>query len=358
MLLEGIFAAATTPFYRDERLYLRKIEHNIDRYSHTPLAGMVVLGSTGEAVHLSAEEQREALTTAIAAASPEKVMIAGIGQESVHETLRMAEHAARCNYDAALVRTPHFYRTQLHRTSVPPSEMLTYFRTVADRSPLPIVLYSVPDCTHYELPVSMVAELAQHPNIIGIKDSSGNAERIAALVAATQFRKRTVVVTQVFAAVTTRMVAQPQQGTGSQNFLAADALSHSGSALAVAPPASALKTRTKEIGFSVLSGAAHVLLPALQAGASGGVLAFAACAPQCCYEVYTAWKEGDAPLAEEKQQRIALAAKRIGAELGIAGIKFACDWNGYFGGRPRLPLLPLTAAEQTEVQTLLASLRY
>ena len=358
MLLEGIFAAVTTPFYPDERLYLRKLEHNIDRYARTPLAGVVVLGSTGEAVHLSAEEQREVLATAIAAASPAKVMIAGVGQESVHETLRLADEAARLSYDAVLVRTPHFYRAQLHRTAAPPAEMLTYFRTVADRSPLPVILYSVPDCTHYELPVSIVAELAQHPNIIGIKDSSGNVERIAALVAATALRKRTVAVTQIFAAVTARMLAQPQQGTEGQNFLAADALTHSGAALAVAPPVPALKTRSKEIGFSILSGAAQSLLPALQAGASGGVLAFAACAPQCCHEVYTAWKEGDVPLAQEKQQRITPAATRIGAQLGIPGIKFACDWNGYYGGRPRLPLLPLIAAGQAEVQSLLADLRY
>jgi 4-hydroxy-2-oxoglutarate aldolase len=358
MLLEGIYAAVTTPFYPDERLYLRKLEHNIARYGHTPLSGLVVLGSTGEAVHLCTEEQCEVLATAIAAAPPDKGMIAGVGQESVHATLHLAEHAARLQYDAVLVRTPHFYRTQLHRAGGAPLEMLTYFRTVADRSPLPVLLYSVPDFTHYDLPVAIVAELAHHPNIIGIKDSSGNAERIDALVAATRFRKRTVTVTPVFAAVTARMAAQPQQGTGSQSFLAAETLSHSGAALAVAPPAPAIKTRQKETGFAVLSGAAQSLLPTLQAGASGAVLAFAACAPQCCHEVYAAWKEGDAPLAEEKQQRLAQAAARIGSQLGIPGIKFACDWNGYYGGRPRLPLLPLSADEQTQVQSLLADLRY
>ncbi len=358
MLLEGIFAATTTPVYPDERLYLRKLEHNIDRYSRTPLSGMVVLGSTGEAIHLTAEEQREVLTAAIAAASPEKVMIAGIGQESVYATVLLAEEAARLQYDAVVVRTPHFYRTHLHRSSEAPREMLTYYRTVADRSPLPVLLYSVPAFTQYDLPVSIVAELAQHPNIIGIKDSSGNAERIAALVQATRFRRRTVTVTPVFAAVTARMAAQPQQGTGGPSLVAADTLTQSGAALAVAPPAPAIKTRQKEIGFAILSGAAQSLLPSLQAGASGGVLAFAACAPQCCHEVYTAWKEGDSALAEEKQQRIAHAATRIGVELGIPGLKFACDWNGYYGGRPRLPLLPLSASEQAEVQALLANLRY
>ncbi len=357
MLLEGIFPAITTPFYPDGKLYLRKLEHNVDRYSRTQLAGMVVLGSTGEAVMLSLEEQREVLAVAMDAASPEKVMLAGIGQESVLHTLRLAEHAAILHYDAVLVRTPHFYRGQLHRPSGPQHEMLTYYRAIADQSPLPVVLYSVPDLTRYDLPVELVSELAQHPNIIGIKDSSGKQERIAALVAAAQARKRSVTVTPIFAPVTTRMqFATPENA--SQNFVAADLLGQSGTALAVAPPKTAIKTRQKEVGFAVLSGAAQNLLTSLDAGACGGVMAFAVCAPQCCYEIYTAWKEGDASLATEKQQRLQQAAIRVGAQLGIPGIKHACDLNGYYGGRPRLPLLPLTADEQREVATLMADIRY
>ena len=357
MLLEGIFPAITTPFYPDGRLYLRKLEHNVDRYSRTQLAGMAVLGSTGEAVMLSLEEQREVLAVAMAAASPEKVMLAGIGQESVLHTVRMAEYAATLQYDAVLVRTPHYYRGQLHRTDGSQLEMLTYYRAVADQSPLPVVLYSVPDLTNYDLPVELVAELAQHPNIIGIKDSSGKPERIAALVAATHARKRSVTVTPVFAAVTARMQSATPENA-SQNFVAADSLGQSGTALAVAPPKAAIKTRQKEVGFSVLCGGAQALLPSLHAGATGGILAFAACAPQCSYEVYTAWKEDDRPLADEKQQRLQRAASRVGSQLGIPGIKYACDLNGFYGGRPRLPLLPLTADEQREVATLMADIRY
>ena len=357
MLLEGIFPAVTTPFYPDGRLYLRKLEHNVDRYSRTQLAGMVVLGSTGEAVMLSLEEQREVLAIAIAAAAPEKVMLAGIGQESVLHTVRLAEYAATLHYDAVLVRTPHFYRGQLHRSHGAQLEMLTYYRAVADQSPLPVILYSVPDLTLYDLPADIVAELAQHPNILGIKDSSGHPDRIAALVAATQARKRSVTVTPVFAAVTSRMQSAAPEGT-SQNFVAADSLGQSGAALAVAPPKIAIKTRQKEVGFAVLSGAAQYLQAALNAGASGGVLSMAACAPQCCYEIYTAWKEGDAVLATEKQHRLQQAAIRVGAQLGIPGIKYACDLNGYYGGRPRLPLLPLTAEQQHSVESSMADLRY
>lgn len=109
MLLQGIFPAVTTPFYADGAVYYKKIEHNIDRYSRTPVAGMVILGSTGEAIMLSDQERRDVLRAAAEAAAPEKVLIAGTGAESVIETLRLTEYAAALNYDAALVRTPHFY---------------------------------------------------------------------------------------------------------------------------------------------------------------------------------------------------------------------------------------------------------
>jgi len=357
MLLEGVFPAITTPFYSDGKLYLRKLEHNVDRYSRTQLAGMVVLGSTGEAVMLGLQEQCEVLKTAIATAATEKVMLAGIGHESVLQTADMAQYAALLNYDAVLVRTPHFYRGQLHRRDRAQLEMLTYYRTVADLSPLPVVLYSVPALTQYELPIEVVAELAQHPNIIGIKDSSGKPERIAALVTATKFRKRTVTVTPVFAPVTARMQSAPSENSN-QNFVAADALGQARLAIAVAPPKAAMKTRQKDVGFAVLAGAAHTLQASLDAGAAGGVLAFAACAPQCCYEIYTAWKDGDAALATEKQLRVHQASIRVGAQMGVPGIKYACDLNGYYGGHSRLPLLRLTGEEQEEVTTLLSDIRY
>jgi dihydrodipicolinate synthase/N-acetylneuraminate lyase len=316
-----------------------------------------VLGSTGEAVLLSLDEQREVLEIAIAAAAPDKVMIAGIGQESVRQTIAMAECAAGLQYDAVLVRTPQFYRTQYYRADAPQTEMLTYYRAVADHSPLPVVLYSVPALTLYDLPIELVAELAQHPNIIGIKDSSGKPERIAALAEATRFVKRTVTVTPTFAAVSGRMLQGHAQDS-SPRFVSAEALGKGNTAVAVAAPSAGIKTRQKEIGFAVLAGGASTLHAALAAGANGAVLSFATCAPQCCYEVWTAWKEGDSGLAEEKQERIRQASIRVGAQLGIPGLKFACDLNGYYGGRPRLPLLPLTAEQQQEVQLLMADIRY
>ena len=166
MLLHGIFPPITTPFYPDGRLYSKKLEHNVERYSKTPVAGIVVLGSTGEAVMLSDEERREVLKTAIEASAPHKVLIAGTGAESAVETLSLTEYAAALGYDVALVRTPHFYRPQMQ-----PANLLAFYRTVADRSPIPILIYSVPVFTNYDMPAELIIHLADHPNIIGIKES-------------------------------------------------------------------------------------------------------------------------------------------------------------------------------------------
>src|SRR6202034_4057325 len=238
MLLEGIFSAVTTCFYPDGRPYWRKLEANMERYSRTAMSGMVLLGSTGEAVMLSDEESREALRVAGYAAAPEKVLLAGVGRESVLETLRLADYAAEVQYDAVLVRPPHYYRKQMRNR-----EMLTYYQAVADRSPLPVLLYSVPGCTAYDLPVEVVAELVMHPNIVGMKDSSGNVDRIAQLVHATRSsRKHSVPVTTVFSAVTSRMLRSSEQAAeGPATFVTADQLGSGMTALAVKPPKPALK---------------------------------------------------------------------------------------------------------------------
>jgi dihydrodipicolinate synthase/N-acetylneuraminate lyase len=197
-----------------------------------------------------------------------------------------------------------------------------------------------------------------HPNVIGMKDSSGNVERIGELVKIGQpARKRKVMVTPVFAAVTSRMLTSQTVKEEIATFVAADELVSGGTAVAVPPPRRPLKTRTREVGFQLLCGSAQTLYPSLEAGATGGVLALAAVAPQACCEVYTAWAEKDAVLAAEKQQRIARAGIEIAGKMGIPGIKYALDLNGYYGGRPRMPLLPLTADEQRAVDALMADIR-
>jgi dihydrodipicolinate synthase/N-acetylneuraminate lyase len=130
-----------------------------------------------------------------------------------------------------------------------------------------------------------------------------------------------------------------------------------GVALAAAPPQTPIKTRTKEVRFQVLTGSAAILLQSMEAGAAGAILGFAACAPQACQEVYLAWKDHDLKLAEEKQQRIVGPSQRIVGEMGISGVKYACDFNGYYGGQARLPLLPISAEQKTEIESLLANIR-
>jgi 4-hydroxy-2-oxoglutarate aldolase len=355
MLLEGIFTAATTPFYPDGRIYYKKLEQNVEHYSRTPVSGLVLLGSTGEAVMLSDEESREVLRVARDAAAVEKVLLAGVARESMMETLRLAEFAAEQAYDAVLVRTPHYYTPQYVGSNGGAMGILTYYRALADRSPLPVVLYSIPKFTHYDLPVEVIRELAQHPNIVGIKDSSGNINRIGEIVAATaKAPRREVLVTTVFAAVTARMLAE--ETAPPANFVSTDVLT-GGTAVAVPPLPRVKAMRKKEVGFQVLSGAAHQLLPALESGASGAVLGLAACAPQACQEIYTAWKENDPALAAVKQERVVEASRVVTVDLGVPGIKHACELNGYYGGRPRIPLLPLDAEQQAEVARVMEDLR-
>ncbi len=375
MLLQGIFPPITTPFYPDGNVYFKKIESNVERYSRTLIAGIVVLGSTGESVMLSDQERRDVLKSAREAAAPNKVLIAGTGVESAVETLRLTEYAADLGYDVALVRTPHFYRKQMQ-----PANLLAFYRTVADRSPLPVMIYNVPIFTAYDLPVDLVIELAGHPNIIGIKESSGDVEKVRQMVASTRQVKRNATVTETFDAVTPRMLAAAAAGTSHTSdepvLISIGALagttenSAPGSAQAArsdsanAKPSSSavtvvgkLKTRQKEVGFQVLVGSAQRLHASLDAGAVGGILAFACPAPTACYEIYAAWKEGDAELARLKQERIVKATVRVGSDLGIPGLKHAVDFNGYYGGPARLPLLPLTADVKREIETLMADIR-
>ena len=358
MFLHGIFPPISTPFYPDGSIYHRKLEQNVEHYSRTPTAGIVVLGSTGEAILLSGDEQREVLKTAIAAAANEKVMIAGTGIESAIETLRLTEFAASLGYDVAMVRTPHYYKSQMAN----PANMLAFYRFVCDRSPLPVIIYNFPPATGYDIPAELVIELAEHPNLIGIKESSGSIEKVQKMVEGTRHIQRKATVTETFSAVTGRMLKAAETPASTEGGAL---VSIGGPATDAAPkPSSAavkvvgsLKTRQKEVGFQVLVGAAQKLAPSLDAGAVGAILAFADCAPTACYEIYAAWKEGDAKLAQEKQERIAKAAVRIVGELSIPGMKYAMDFNGLYGGPPRLPLLPLNGDQKAEVEKLLENIR-
>jgi 4-hydroxy-2-oxoglutarate aldolase len=291
MDLSGVYPALVTPFAADGTVSLADLKYNLHRYNGTDLAGYVVLGSTGESVLLSREETDGILATAKEAASPEKKLIAGTGAESTAETIAKTKRAAELGYHAALVKTPHYYKP-----AYKPEVLITHYRKVADNSPIPVLLYSVPQFTGVALEAPEVAALAEHPNIIGIKDSSGSVQRVAEMIA----------------------TAHPD--------------------------------------FQVLVGSASTMYPSVMIGARGAILALANALPEKCVALYDLARLGQTEQARELQQILVKASKLIVSEAGIAGVKFVMDQRGYRGGIPRPPLPPLTDEVKKRLIALLATL--
>lgn len=352
MLLEGLFIPLTTPFHADGRLLPHKLAANVLRYSKSPAAGLIALAPhAGEPTLLSDAETTEVLRAIVEAAAPEKVLLAHISRDSVAATLAIANEAATLGYDAVLVGAP----TILSAANA--QEQANYFRTIADRSPLPIVLTST---ARAALALNLVGELATHPNVLGLYSHDRNVNE---LLNQTRDLRRDVTVTPVFAAVTNRMLraaaaADPNPPTAGLLSVASLARNPAAAATALAPPpaTTSLKTRTKSVGFQIIAANPQYLLDALRSSATAIAPAFAACAPQACYEVYAAWKDNDEPLAAEKQHRIEAAALFAEAH-GPAALKFGCDLNGYYGGPARLPWLPLSGSDRAELQQHMQSLR-
>lgn len=347
MLIDGIHIPLTVPFTRDGESYLRKLEYNVGRYSLTPAAGLVALTAGSEGAALSDEEIGETLRVIGEAADPTKVLVAAIAKDSVRGAVGIVELAAKAGFDAVLLAAP----SQWERLTS--DEVMLFFRAVADASPLPVVLGSESGSQGYRLSVDEMAELSRHGNVLGVYDEGLTVERYRAIAEATQGMRREVLVTTVFAPVTRRMLRGRWDEEG---FVSASSLA-GGTGVVEAPSVKALKTRTKTVGFQVMAaGSARGLVELLQAGAAGAMLALSACAPQGCYEAFAAFKDGNPALAAEKGERLVEADAAIRA-LGIAGVKYGCDWNGYFGGAPRLPRLPLDAEGRTAVELVLAGMR-
>ncbi|MGH9393764.1 MAG: dihydrodipicolinate synthase family protein, partial [Terriglobales bacterium] len=291
MRLEGIVAALTTPMQSDGELALERLEQNLLRYQGTPLRGYLVLGSSGEAIALEREEKLAVLRCAArAAAAGGKLLLAGTGEESLRATLAMTAEAAALGYHAAVVRTPHYYKK-----AVTAAALAGFYRAVADHSPIPVVLYNIPPLTGVDLGLETILELAQHPNIAGLKESSGNLEKLVRLAA-----------------------LRPD--------------------------------------FAVMVGGAATIYPSLCVGAAGAILALAAAAPEACCEVEAAFRSGDHDLALAAQRALLPACKAF-EPLSIPGLKAAVDAGGYFGGPPRLPLLAVTPAQSQAIAAALAGLR-
>jgi 4-hydroxy-2-oxoglutarate aldolase len=292
MDLAGVYPALTTPFAADGSVSLSGLKYNIERYNSTGLTGYVVLGSTGESVLLSRTEMDGILATVKEAAGQGKRLIAGTGAESTAETIERTKRAAEFGYHLALVKTPHYYKP-----AYKPDVLIGHYRRVADASPIPVLLYSVPIFTGVTLEAPEVAVLSEHPNIVGIKESSGHVMRVAEMVAAA--------------------------------------------------PAD----------FQVLTGSAPTLLAGLMVGAKGAILALASALPEKCVELFELVRAGQIEKARELQNVLLKVSKVVASEHAIAGVKFAMDQRGYRGGIPRPPLVPLSEAYEQRILESLASLQ-
>jgi len=293
MKLQGIYPPITTPFDHNGDIYKIKLTHNVEAWNRTGLAGYVVCGSTGESVMLTPEEKFICWELVAKASAPEKLLIAGTGVESVRETVWLTNKAAEMGYKAAMVRTPFYYKNLLNRVDA----QVLYFRSVADQSKIPLMIYNWPQATGIDIAPEAVAMLSEHPNILAIKESSGSLEKVMQMI------------------------------------------------------------REVKPGFQVLVGSAPTLAPSFSVGAVGAVLAFANAAPYACITIWEAHRSRDFEAAKDWQGRIAKAAQLVTTKYGVPGLKYSMDRMGYYGGPPRLPLVTPSPEAKKEIDAAFEGLR-
>jgi 4-hydroxy-2-oxoglutarate aldolase len=293
MKLQGILPPITTPFDHNGEIYWSKLQHNVEKWNRTTLAGYVVMGSTGESVHLTADEKIQVWEAVAKHAAPEKLLVAGTGMESVRETVCLTNRAAELGYKAAMVRTPHYYKNLVNRADA----QALYYRTVADQSRIPLIIYNWPQATGVDIPVEAVVALSEHPNVVAIKESSGNLEKVM------------------------RMIREVRHG------------------------------------FQVLVGSAPTLWPSLLMGATGAILAYANAAPYSVIAIWEAYRTREEAAGLDWQNRIGRAAALVTSKYGVPGLKYAMDLNGYYGGPPRLPLSAPTPAAKQEIEEAFRDLK-
>ncbi len=286
-MFEGVYPPIPTPFV-DGEIAHDKLAENLTRWNRTDLAGYVVLGSNGEAAYLSEAERAAVIATARQAIPRDKLLIVGTGSESTRTTIERTRAAAEAGADAALVLTPCYYKGQMTTEA-----LRRHYFALADASPIPILLYNVPKFTGLELSAETILELAQHPNIAGIKDSGGNVTKLGAVI------------------------------------------------------------RAAPDHFEVLAGSGGFFYPALVLGAVGGVLALANVAPDQCCQIYQATREGRHEQAQELQLRMIPLNAAVTTRFGVPGLKAALDLLGYYGGEPRSPLSPPNPAQVEEIRRIL-----
>ncbi len=288
---QGIFPALTTP-YEGEDIAVPRFRENIAKFNQLGLAGFVILGSTGECVLVSDAEAERLVRAARETAAPEKMVIVGTGQESTKLTISFTNRMAAVGAEAALVRAPSYYKAKMTR-----DVLRSHFLAVADGARIPIILYNVPANTGLTIDAELVIELAAHPNVAGLKDSSG-------------------------------------------------LMAYFGNIISHVPE-----------DFSCLVGSGFSILPALVMGGSGAILAVANAAPELCLDIYNLFKEGKVEEASKRQLSLIPLNKAVMETYGIAALKYAMDVRGYYGGPVRRPLLPLADTAKPEIEALVNALR-
>lgn len=287
--LHGIFAALVTPFNRRGELDERGFVANLRAYQATSLSGVVVAGSTGEAPYLTEGERLRCLTLARREIRPPALLLAGTGMESTRATIRLSREAIRRGADAVLVVTPGYYKPRMNSAA-----LVEHYRAIADALRRPVLIYSIPQFTGVTISADAIAMLSRHPNIAGLKESSGDLRFVREVI------------------------------------------------------------RKSKPGFRVLVGSALIVLEGLKAGAAGAVLGPAGYAAGLCTALVEAFTAQDRKRAAQLQAALAPLVTQIAAPFGVAGIKAAMELRGYCGGEPRRPLLPVTAKEREQIAAVLA----
>jgi 4-hydroxy-2-oxoglutarate aldolase len=285
--LTGIFPALVTPFQKG-KLSLSGLKSNIKKLNRFDFTGYVVLGSTGEGILMDEREGLQAVETVRAAAAPGKIVIAGTGSESSSGTIDFSNKAARAGADYSLVVTPFYYKAQMTAAALE-----AYYREVADKSKIPIILYTVPKFTGLELPLQTITAMATHPNVVGLKDSSGN-----------------------MSAISETLKACPTE-------------------------------------FSLFQGHGSLLFSALLLGAKGGILALSNVAPGETVDIYKRFQTAEYEKARELQLRLLPVNQKIVGGFGVPGIKCAAEMLGYAAGDPRPPLRPVTSEVKDSIRKIL-----
>lgn len=288
ILLNGIYPPIPTPFDGDGNVYVDALVSNIALLSQFDLRGFVVLGSNGEYVMLSEREKILVMEAARSVIPPDRLMIVGTGGQSTLETVNLTIKAAEIGADAALVITPSYYKNQMT-----PEALITHYHTVAENSPIPVLIYNMPANTGIDLDTELISAIARHPNIIGLKESGGNVVKIG----------------------TIRAQENP--------------------------------------AFQVLAGSAGFLLPALSVGAIGGVLALANIAPGHCIAIQQLHSEGRVKDAQNLQLSLIALNTAVTSKWGVPALKAAMDIMGMYGGPVRSPLLPLSGDNKKIIQAML-----